>query len=119
MFFLPTSILATWLLGLLSFAILGGGAYLLHGWYDRAWVLDRVEIRDVMVEHWAFRPDWGFNAQTAMLVAGAALLGWALLGGLLVRLALAIGSKGGVGGGSKQPAVVLFDFSAGTCGRSR
>jgi pimeloyl-ACP methyl ester carboxylesterase len=94
MFFLPTSVLATWLFGLLSFAILGGGAYLLHAWYDRAWILERVDLGDRIVERWAFQPDLGLNAQTALLAAGVALLVWAVLGGLIARLVLALMSRG-------------------------
>jgi pimeloyl-ACP methyl ester carboxylesterase len=100
MFFLPTSILAAWLLGLLSLAIVVAGPWLLYAWYDRAWVLERVRVEDRIVERWAFDPQLGMNPPTAMLVAGVALIAWALLGGLIVRLFLALTSKSKGGGES-------------------
>lgn len=76
---IPTLILFTWLWGLLSLALLGGGVYLVREWYQRAWVYSPALDRAV------FMPDFGFNVPTGFLVAGLLLLLWACAGGLLVR----------------------------------
>jgi hypothetical protein len=52
---LPTLILFTWLLGLLSFAMIGGAIYLLYEWYQRAWEYD------VDLNRFVFAPDLGFK----------------------------------------------------------
>jgi pimeloyl-ACP methyl ester carboxylesterase len=79
----PSLIISTWLLGLLSFGIAGGAIYLLYEWYQRAWEYDPDLNRRV------FEADLGLNALTAMLVVGLLLLIWTFLGGLLLRLILA------------------------------
>jgi pimeloyl-ACP methyl ester carboxylesterase len=80
---IPTLILFTWLWGVCSLALIGGGIYLAYEWYQHAWVYS------LPLERYIFTPDFGFNGQTALLVAGLALLLWACTGGLLVRWLLA------------------------------
>ncbi|MBV9172125.1 MAG: alpha/beta hydrolase [Chloroflexi bacterium] len=62
MFFAPFPILFTWLVGLLSLVVLGGGVYLLWAWYV------------------------GWLVGTTYLVAGLALTCWSLLGRWIVLL---------------------------------
>jgi pimeloyl-ACP methyl ester carboxylesterase len=66
----PPGVLFLWLTGLLSFALVGGGARLLWEWYDDRYVNDR------------------------HLWAGLALLALALLGGPLMRLVLPLRPRG-------------------------
>src|SRR5688572_29748143 len=84
----PSLIISTWLLGLLSFGMIGGAIYLLYEWYQRAWDYDPNLNRLV------FEPNLGFNALTAILLAGLLLLIWTFFGALLLRLIL---------GGKKAP----------------
>lgn len=79
---LPTLIITTWLLGLLSFAFIGGAIYFLYEWYQRAWEFDSDLNRLV------FAPDFGFNALTLLLVAGLLLLILTFAGRLLLPLFL-------------------------------
>jgi pimeloyl-ACP methyl ester carboxylesterase len=76
---IPTFIFSSWLLGLLSVGVLSGGVLLTRAWYQRAWEYD------LTLDRYVFDPNWGFNAQTALLVAGLLLLVWTLAGGLLLR----------------------------------
>jgi pimeloyl-ACP methyl ester carboxylesterase len=85
---IPTTLLTAWLTGLLGFGLLGGGAWLAHEWYRRAWVHDPDLGRHV------FAPDPGLNSQTALLAAALALLVWAFAGALLVRLILRLAARG-------------------------
>jgi pimeloyl-ACP methyl ester carboxylesterase len=82
---IPVFIISIWLLGLLSFGILGGAIYLLYEWYQRVWTFDP------NLNRYIFDPDFGFNMLTAMLVAGLTLLLWTFFGALILRLIL--GSK--------------------------
>ena len=79
---IPSFILAVWLWGLLSLGAIGGGFYLAWEWYQRSW------IYQPPLGGYVFDPNFGFNAQTAWLVAALGLLIWALAGGLIVRLCL-------------------------------
>jgi pimeloyl-ACP methyl ester carboxylesterase len=79
--FTPVQILGLWFRGLLSLAVIGGAGYSLREWYRRSWVYDLDARRHV------FDFDPGWNAETAFLAAGLALLAWSLLGGLISRLA--------------------------------
>lgn len=76
---IPTLILGMWLWGLLALGLLGGGLYLIWQWYERSWVYRPT------LEQYLFAPQWGFNTETTLLVAGLLLLLWACCGGLLVR----------------------------------
>jgi pimeloyl-ACP methyl ester carboxylesterase len=83
---IPIFILHTWLLGLLSLGIIGGGIYLGHEWQQRSWGWDPVLQRSV------FTPHFGSNEETAMFAAAAALLLIALFGGAIVRMILRLTS---------------------------
>lgn len=85
----PVSVLFTWLNGLLSVAILGGGAWLSYEWSRRAYVY-RIDLG-----RYVFDPDLGWNGQTGLLASAVALLAWALLGGVLVRAVLGWSRGGG------------------------
>ncbi|MDB6173982.1 MAG: Arylesterase [Chthoniobacteraceae bacterium] len=76
---IPIFILYTWLLGLISFGIIGGTVYLGHEWQQRSWVWDPVAQRSF------FNPTLGWNAETAMLAGAITLLIIALAGGRIVR----------------------------------
>jgi pimeloyl-ACP methyl ester carboxylesterase len=79
MFVIPTFVLSVWFFGLLSLGLIGGGAYLLWEWYQRAWAYDP------QLDRYIFDPNFGFNLPTALLVAGLGLLVWAFAGGLILR----------------------------------
>jgi pimeloyl-ACP methyl ester carboxylesterase len=79
---IPSFILAIWFWGLLALGALGGGFYLAWEWYQRSWVYQPT------LERYMFDPNFGFNVQTALLVAGVGLLLWTFAGGLFVRLFL-------------------------------
>lgn len=81
---IPASILFVWISGLFAFALIGGGLYLGREWYQQAWAYDRALGRAV------FDPDLGLNEETALLAAAVALLAWALLGGLILRLVMGL-----------------------------
>jgi pimeloyl-ACP methyl ester carboxylesterase len=83
---IPPFIFLIWLLGLLSFAVIGAGIYLLREWYLRAWEYSPTLERAV------FDPNFGWNGQTALLLGGLALIVWALAGGLILRLFAGLGS---------------------------
>lgn len=79
---IPTFILAMWLLGLLSTAMLVGAVYFGHEWYARSWVWDET------LRTSAFAPDLGWNGPTWILL-GALLLGLlALAGGPILKAVL-------------------------------
>jgi hypothetical protein len=84
---IPTLIFTSWLLGLLSFAVIAGTIYLLYEWYQRAWEYDADLSRLV------FAPDFGFNLLTLLLVAGLLLLLWSFAGRLLLPLFLGRGKQ--------------------------
>jgi pimeloyl-ACP methyl ester carboxylesterase len=86
---IPTAILTTWLFGLLAFGLVGGSIYLARAWYVRAWVYDPALARYVLAH------DWGWNAETALLLGGLFLLIWVLAGGLIVRAILSLGASRG------------------------
>ena len=77
---MPFSLLLNWVAGLFSLALLGGGAYLLWEWYQRAeaWH-QRVDHSHVWYE--------GFQHEPLFLLGGLALLLWSLFGrAILLRL---------------------------------
>ncbi len=79
---IPTFILTSWLLGLLSTAVLGGAIWLGHEWYVRSWGWDEVRRQSVFV------PDFGWNEPT-LFFAAALLLGLiTVAGGPILRLIL-------------------------------
>jgi pimeloyl-ACP methyl ester carboxylesterase len=84
---IPSLIITSWLLGLLSFGILGGAIYLLYEWYQRAWAYEPDLNRFV------FDPNFGFNALTAILLAGLILLVWTFAGRALLPLILGHGKR--------------------------
>jgi len=98
---IPTFILQIWLLGLLSFGLVGGVAYLGHEWYGRSWGWDAALQRSV------FAPDLGWNEDTAYLAGAVALLLVVFFGGSVVKLALRLfagvksASAGDAGTGSE------------------
>jgi pimeloyl-ACP methyl ester carboxylesterase len=95
--FLPFNILGIWFRGLLAVAILAGGLLLLKAWYDSSMILE-VLIRPGQTPgseawnervlaavrdgsgHRAFHYSPGWDARTAALVGGVALLVWANVG---------------------------------------
>ncbi len=79
---IPSLIIVTWLLGLFSFAMIGGAIYLLYDWYQQVWVYDP------NLNRFVFEPNFGFNALTAILLAALLLLIWTFFGGMLLRLVL-------------------------------
>lgn len=76
---IPTLILHTWLLGLLSLGVVSGAIYLGHKWQERCWGWDPVLQQSV------FAPDIGANVDTALLGSTIALIIIALFGGTIVR----------------------------------
>ena len=85
---IPPLIIITWLLGLLSFGIIGSAVYLLYEWYQRVWTYNPD------LNRYIFDPNFGFNALTAMLVAGLLLLIWTFLGGLILRVVMGSRNRG-------------------------
>ncbi len=85
---IPPLIITTWLLGLLSFGIIGSAVYLLYEWYQRVWTYNPD------LNRYIFDPNFGFNALTAMLVAGLLLLTWTFLGGLILRVVMGSRNRG-------------------------
>ncbi len=95
---IPSQILGIWTRGLLSIVLLVLGPILLYQWFERAHVLRPRPIdsttRSTDVPTGAstaqphgdrvFAPNWGFNGQTALLVAGLGATLWALPKGPLV-----------------------------------
>ena len=79
---IPTIILQMWALGLLALGVIGAAAYLGHEWQQRSWAWDPTLQRSV------FAPDFGANAETAMLAGAVALLLLALIGRGLVKAML-------------------------------
>lgn len=85
---MPFTILAIWLRALLAVAILGGGIYLAREWYEDAHVdvtPDAAREVDLSVPRedgspLVFRPDLGWNWETAKLAGAVALLSVALAG---------------------------------------
>jgi pimeloyl-ACP methyl ester carboxylesterase len=82
---MPTLIISTWLLGLFSFALVGGAIYMLYEWYQRAWEFDPDLNRRI------FEPDFGLNGLTMLLLGGILLLVLSLAGRLLLPLFLGQG----------------------------
>lgn len=76
---IPIFILHTWLLGLLSFGIVGGAIYLGHEWQQRSWGWDPVLPKSV------FAPNFGSNEETAFLAIAVGLILLALFGGAIIR----------------------------------
>lgn len=86
---IPTFILAMWLTGLLSAALVAGAIALGHEWYARSWAWDE-ELRQSV-----FAPEFGWNGPTALL-AGALLLGAiAVMGGPILKAVLRLTKKSG------------------------
>ena len=79
---IPTIILQMWALGLLALGVIGAAAYLGQEWQQRSWAWDPTLQRSV------FAPDFGANAETAMLAGAVALLLLALIGRGLVKAML-------------------------------
>ncbi|HSJ04505.1 MAG: alpha/beta fold hydrolase [Verrucomicrobium sp.] len=79
---IPTLILQTWLLALMSLGIIGGSVYLGHRWQQSSWGWDPVLAQSV------FDPHLGFNEPTALLAAAAILIFLSLWGGTLIRAIL-------------------------------
>lgn len=90
---IPTFILQVWLLGLLSFGILGGAIYLGWEWQRRSWGWDPALQKSI------FAPELGMNEATALLVAAAVLVLIAFFGGTIVRLFLGLASSQKTGRG--------------------
>jgi pimeloyl-ACP methyl ester carboxylesterase len=84
---IPTFILQTWLLGLLSLGIIGGAVYFAHEWQQRSWVWDPV------LERWFFAPNFGSN-DTMLLVIAVGLIVLALAGGTIVQAILRLTARG-------------------------
>jgi hypothetical protein len=84
---IPTFILQTWLLGLLSLGIIGGAVYFAHEWQQRSWVWDPV------LERWFFAPDFGSN-DTMLLFIAVGLIVLALAGGTIVQAILRLTARG-------------------------
>jgi pimeloyl-ACP methyl ester carboxylesterase len=105
---LPFHVLGVWLRGLLALAIVGAGVGLLGAWYNRLPPTTEVvqvpvgrtdqdpnrpdeaagrnapqAATPVVIRHEPWRPGW--DRETAMLLAGLALVGWSLIGGLVFR----------------------------------
>lgn len=95
---MPFTILGMWFKGLLGIAIIVVGALLLRDWYESAHVWEPLEIRedagaiaetprldavrdgDARPRQRVFRPEFGWNRQTAELAGAVALLTLAFLG---------------------------------------
>ena len=75
---IPSSVLFIWLNGALSIGLISGAFYLLRTWYRSAWLYDKLLDRTV------FAPTFGWNGQTALLVAGIAIALLTLAGGVLL-----------------------------------
>ena len=75
---IPSSVLFIWLNGALSIGLMSGAFYLLRAWYRSAWLYDTI------LERTAFAPTIGWNGQTALLMAGIALVLLILAGGVLL-----------------------------------
>jgi hypothetical protein len=65
---IPTFILQTWLLGLLSLGVIVGAGYFAHEWQQRSWGWDPVLQQSI------FTPDFGFNQETAFFAAAIILI---------------------------------------------
>jgi pimeloyl-ACP methyl ester carboxylesterase len=105
MLFMPFNILGTWFRGLLSIAIIAGGACLLGRWYNECQIIvplpggttietplrdadvPRADATAPLVVRKVFRFEPGMNRQTAYFAAGVALLSLAVVGGWLRRFA--------------------------------
>ncbi len=101
---MPFQILAIWVRGLLSICLLILGPIFLYHWYQQAHVLRQdastattqptastTQVVAAIADnhpgpHYTrvFAPDWGFNRQTGMLVAGLAATLWAMPKGPLI-----------------------------------
>src|ERR1700721_750146 len=84
---IPTSIIRIWLLGLLSWILLGVGIYLSHKWYQQAWSYD------FKIQRSYFDAHIGYNHHTLLLFVAACLLFSVLAGGLLVRAIISFFTK--------------------------
>ncbi len=84
---IPTYILQTWLLGLLSFGFIGGAIYLGHEWQRRSWGWDAVAQQSV------FAPHFGWNEATLLLALALLLAVIVLCGGTLVKVLLRLTSR--------------------------
>jgi hypothetical protein len=84
---IPTSIIRIWLLGFLSWILLGFGIYLSHKWYQHAWSYD------FNLQRSYFDPHFGYNGETRLLFIAALLLFLVLAGGLIVRGILSFWTK--------------------------
>ena len=85
---IPTFILQTWLLGLISLGIIGSAIYLAHEWQQRSWMWDSV------LERWFFAPTFGLNEETMLLAIAVGLIVLALAGGTIVQAILRLTARG-------------------------
>ncbi len=94
--FMPDQILGIWIRGVLSIALLALGPYLIYQWYEDAHAFHSRHaevtpstavsalgsVEQAVPAHReydrVFEPHWGFNRETALLIAGVVALLWAL-----------------------------------------
>lgn len=79
MFMVPTGIFLLWFTGFWFYGLIAGGVVLLHEWYERAWRYN------VYTHQYVFHPVIAWNAETAFLFGGIALLILPNVGGFLLR----------------------------------
>jgi alpha/beta hydrolase fold len=85
---IPTFILQTWLLGLLSLGVVVGAGYLAYEWQQRSWRWDPVLQQSI------FAPDFGLNRETTFLAAAIILILVALAGAMIVKAILTLTTSG-------------------------
>jgi pimeloyl-ACP methyl ester carboxylesterase len=85
---IPTFILQTWLLGLLSLGVVVGAGYLAYEWQQRSWRWDPVLQQSI------FAPDFGFNQETIFFAAAIVLILVALAGAMIVKAILTLTTPG-------------------------
>ncbi|WP_063768676.1 alpha/beta hydrolase [Verrucomicrobium sp. BvORR034] len=81
---IPTLILQTWLLSLMSLGIVGAAAYFGNKWQQACWGWDPGLSVSV------FAPNWGFNEQTALLFAAVLMFILTLWGGGFIGAVLRV-----------------------------
>jgi pimeloyl-ACP methyl ester carboxylesterase len=85
---IPTFILQTWLLGLLSLGVAVGAGCFAHEWQQRSWGWDPVLQRSI------FAPDFGWNQETTFLAAAIILTVVALAGATIIKAILKLTTSG-------------------------